>query len=191
MVVENFLINSYLKNNTMKIKALFMAIFFVAAIFGGCEKSNNIVQEDDYSTIKKKPVDRPFKMTGHTIPGGGEGGEECGPGNEGETVEYIGVGKATHMGNITYSGTNCILDLCLDSDIIVVAANGDELYMVNTNYSICQTFFEYPTLVYEGPGIIDGGTGRFENASGDVYWIVTLNLEEGNATIKTVGTITY
>ena len=63
--------------------------------------------------------------------------------------------------------------------------------MINTDYSICQTFFEYPILIYEGPGIIEGGTGRFENATGDVYWEIILDLAEGGATIETVGTIAY
>lgn len=184
----------------MKTKLLFSAIFLIAFIFSGCQKSDNVIQDDSYSTLKKKPIERPerpFKMTGHTIPGGGEGGEECGPdivdppGPDGLTAEYIGVGNATHMGRITYSGTNCMLYPCLDSEVIVVAANGDELYMVNTDYSICVTDFEFPYATYEGTGIIDGGTGRFENATGDVYWIIIVNVVEMSATIETVGTIAY
>jgi hypothetical protein len=196
MVGDNFFINSYLKNNIMKIKALFMAIFFVAAIFGGCEKSNDVFQEDDYSTLKKKPVERPFKIHGTSV--STTWGDPCGPNGEYKDRKYEGKGNASHMGRVTYTGVNCNKKPCLEGRVTVTAANGDILILVGgPDYTICPVEPPRPkTMAYAGAGYIDGGTGRFEHATGTIEWYLVLDLDRNSPGFGTVdmnaeGTIVY
>lgn len=192
----------------MKIKALFMAIFFVAAILGGCEKSNDVLQEDDYSTLKKKPVERPFKIHGTSV--ATSGGDKCGPDLDGDgildgrTLEYEGKGNASHMGRVTYTGLNCSVKLCEECDcclvghLTVTAANGDIVYLVGgPDYTICPVDPPRPlTIAWAGPGYIDGGTGRFEGATGTLEWYLVLDLDPespgfGTVDMNAEGTIVY
>lgn len=73
-------------------------------------------------------------------------------------------GKATHMGNVMLSSSHCPGEPGNTEDGFgtIVAANGDELYMV----------YDYDPLD-EGNEIevtFEGGTGRFASATGDALW---------------------
>jgi hypothetical protein len=176
----------------MKFKALFMTIFFVAAILGGCEKSNQEFQEDNTIAIQKKnPVTRPFKLSGvnvGTFVPPGQGGA-C---EVGGTLYMEGEGNATHMGHISMSGYHCFQAGCLWGPLDMTAANGDMLFTRcgededGNMFLICKNP-DGEGLV--GPGVIDGGTGRFEGATGIIYWKVVV--ESGVATCEAEGTITY
>ena len=161
----------------MKIRVLFLIALFTLAL--GCNKENDFTtaEKDQVVTTTEKasnPVTKPFKVNKSygpyaLIPGGGECGDFP------LTLVYItGEGNATHLGKFT-----CTLTYCIDlyTEIVtsphygvIIATNGDELYI----------FIETPwdgESVYVEDGItyyvytFEGGTGRFENATGTLtYW---------------------
>jgi hypothetical protein len=56
----------------------------------------------------------------------------------------------------------------------------------------CMTDTEPPILEAEGPGLIIGGTGRFEGATGVLTWKVIINLDPDIPTkVIGEGTIIY
>jgi hypothetical protein len=178
----------------MKIRIILSVIFLIAVVFTGCEKSNDEINNEDVTTtLKKKPKAKPFKIIGLSTRTGGE------PGCDGEgsfSVEYEGIGNASHMGRVTYTGKNCQVGECMEGRIGVRAANGDSLYLVGgEGYTMCGEFVP-PNIIITGPGYIDGGTGRFEGAGGELEWYLVLVLEEGNPDFGKVrmnakGTIIY
>lgn len=110
----------------------------------------------------------------------------CNP-NEVEVV-LNGEGHATHLGLFTFFASYCSLDgINPVSPILGVqtAANGDELYSVLVGAG------EDPELGYYQDWVFYGGSGRFEDATGEIrlYAIVDfINLTWSN---HGVGTITY
>lgn len=176
----------------MKTKLFFSAIFLFAIILGGCENTSNNLQDDANSTQKKKPVERPIELNGRTfskfIPPGPESlcGEEKG------TMIVEGVGDATHMGRIEITGHHCFQGSCIWGPLDFKAANGDILYTrcgedeEGNTYMFCQ---EGDAITSVGPGLIVGGTGRFEGATGSLNWTVTV-LNDG-AEIEAKGIIVY
>ena len=136
---------------------------------------------------KGKPVAKTIKIRG-------EGttallfppNNNCG---EGETeVVLEGEGHATHLGLFTFNSAYCSLDGINPVNMILgtqIAANGDELY------SILVGAGEDPELGTFQDWVFNGGTGRFEDASGSVrlYSMVDfVNLTWSN---HGVGTLTY
>ncbi len=127
----------------------------------------------------KNPVQRPLKM-------------------QAEMVGYVDLtdgsfvspnwGEATHVGEFTNIGVGWMNPLTLETisaEGTAVAANGDKLFWTA-----------------DGPSGIDfnGGTGRFEHATGEMTWVITVedietDLEAMTMTIYCTytaeGTITY
>lgn len=80
------------------------------------------------------------------------------------TTVTVSPGWATHMGKATIASSHCPAEPGhLDDGVgAITAANGDQLFMV----------YDYDPLD-EGNTIsvrFDGGTGRFEGASGEALW---------------------
>jgi hypothetical protein len=69
------------------------------------------------------------------------------------------VGTATHMGAVESHWTHCPAseDYLNDGRMVLIAANGDELYGI----------YDYPGIEGGSPIVFTGGTGRFEGASGE------------------------
>lgn len=79
------------------------------------------------------------------------------------TTKTHALGNATHMGRVEAWWSHCPaeVDYVGDGRLILIAANGDELY----------GFYDY--FEVEGAPVVtaislDGGTGRFENATGEL-----------------------
>jgi hypothetical protein len=72
------------------------------------------------------------------------------------------VGTGTHLGRFDLSETLCVVPPFFDVVGTLVAANGDELYFTAEGEFDLDTF----ELVWSTGWVFDGGTGRFENATG-------------------------
>jgi len=81
-------------------------------------------------------------------------------------------GNATHMGQVTASFNFCCkvpTGFYGPAEVIVQAANGDELYLSCQGQVIkgrAEDHPEYVTSYWRDPFVILGGTGRFKGASG-------------------------
>ena len=160
-----------------------------------------LLQEYDNSSLKCWNGKRPFLILGRSAATGGGG--VCGPVDEngnptGWTLEYAGKGFAFYVGRFTYTGLNCNVGECIEGDITLTARNGDKLFMVGgPDYTMCPADPPGPEyLAWAGPGYIDGGTGKFENATGNIEWYLVLNLVPDSPNFGTVtmtgrGTITF
>ena len=76
-------------------------------------------------------------------------------------------GKMAHLGNSTLSTTHCATPdggAALNGYAIFKAANGDEVWASYFAITVQQP----PIIEQEITLVIDGGTGRFENASGSL-----------------------
>jgi hypothetical protein len=107
--------------------------------------------------------------------------------------EIVGIGQATHLGQSTFSVVSTV-DMTTPPPFsqggtgAFVAANGDELYVSFTG-----------TATPDGQGnnaliilfTVTGGSGRFENASGNLtcYTVVQPGVPGGEITVE--GTISY
>jgi hypothetical protein len=84
-----------------------------------------------------------------------------------------GSGEITHLGRITTEMTFCCNVLSgryWDTDVVFVAANGDELYGEIPEGWIVPNPGEdsdYYQTMFDDPGVFTGGTGRFQGASGE------------------------
>lgn len=74
------------------------------------------------------------------------------------------------------------------ANVTLTAANGDQMNIV-VNYTLVVTGF--PLFYCEGTGTIDGGTGRFENASGELSFSADFNVAELKGTHYYSGEIQY
>jgi hypothetical protein len=96
-------------------------------------------------------------------------------------VEY--TGKATHLGRFTRSETATLnSDGSVSGSIDYVAANGDELYT-----TFIGTFVSENTAT--GTYSINGGTGRFEGATGTATFKAVTDFQHVDVTFD--GTISY
>ncbi len=146
-------------------KFLFL-VLLIFAILPACEQDNVLDEPTDFISenfddVERNQNPRPFHATfisGFTQPPA-PNASVCGTGSPApiwHLVQSIFEGNATHMGNISGSISSC-LDLntftFISSLTTIVAANGDTLLITGTI----------------DPFPIDGGSGRFEDASG---WVI-------------------
>ena len=109
--------------------------------------------------------------------------------NGGEYSEHVGT--ATHLGRFDLFETLCINTLTLPPFPFVVngklvAANGDELYFD------AEGAFDPVTNTIESTGwLFDGGTGRFESATGQADETLIRNSDNLIIGLTVKGTITY
>jgi len=79
------------------------------------------------------------------------------------TTNTEATGSATHMGRVEASWSHCPaeVDYVGDGRLVLIAANGDELYGL-------YDYYEVEGAPFLSPIALDGGTGRFAAASGEV-----------------------
>jgi hypothetical protein len=181
----------------MKNLSFLMPFLVVAFLLTACTGENPIAPNPDQPTVhykKKHPV--PFTANISTL-SGPVLVDRCGAENPDlYTLYHEGSGNAKHMGKIFASTTFCQsysnIAVTLDAQWEFVAANGDLLFL-HVPLTVMD-FTNWPTEV-EGNGefVITGGTGRFEDATGEgtVHW-TRLLVPSGEPVIATFdGEIMY
>ena len=158
-------------------------IFFmmaVAGLFFACEKPNDFFEEEAFGLKMGNPgpvtVTVPFKSDFTVWNHSDYTYNPCAV--EGEPwivfLTMIGEGVATHLGKLTVTMTFCcngITGEYWNTDVIFVAANGDELYGSIPIGYIVENDEENSNRYgakFNDPMYFTGGTGRFEGASGMV-----------------------
>ena len=162
------------------IKRLFF-LFAATSLLISCSKSDEALYMDDpqdgnLKSAKVEPhtVSVPLKAhfsvwnhSDYTDP-------SCG-GYPVFTITMEGNGQISHLGNMTTRMTFCndvSNGLYWDTDIIFVAANGDELYASIPNGQVVpndEDNSDYYQAKFNDPMYFTGGTGRFEGATGTAY----------------------
>ena len=173
------------------IKFFFIAILSIAFI-SACEKSaeqlsnEDLLQvQDDNENFNKNSKDQrliPFKADFYTI----RNYDSTGICSEPPFISFnyqLGEGNATHLGKIIASMTFCVDPpnfAYKNGQGVFVAANGDELYYWIPSPGEVGYIIPYDHPVYDyqfqDPFTFNGGTGRFEGASGEGYTNSFVNL---------------
>ncbi len=158
----------------MKTFKLLFLIGFLVAFVAGCTTVNDPISEDELTLKSAQPVmvEVPIKVDLTVWDHSDYTDERCG-GFPNFFLTMIGDGNISHLGKI-----NTVMTFCCDvttgvyqnTEVVFVAANGDELYAEipigyilpneGDNSDFYQSFFNDPMY-------FTGGTGRFENASGE------------------------
>jgi hypothetical protein len=89
------------------------------------------------------------------------------------------TGEVSHFGWAEYSSSHCTTPDAQHSllgEASLVAANGDEISLLYTT-DLISPFMIPGTLVYRAEYVVVGGTGRFENASGEIVGLVFVTIE--------------
>lgn len=135
-------------------------------------------------TIPAAAVERPFALKGSGVATLiiDESGNLVG-------ATPTGSGTATHLGqwtvsgNVKYTPDNGVLRSSGESTII--ASNGDKLYVQ------IEGILDPVAAVDQGVFRFLGGTGRFEGATGNAQFVVTINPITGGFDLTVVGKIDY
>jgi len=179
----------------MKNQAIILSIFLSGLFLAGCSYDEGPLPGDaeplhvqDEAVLKgTKKHEVPFKSTF-------EMWSVDFYQNEGETFmhqELEGIGNATHMGKtkvwipdeLLYPDDTW-LNWTATADVILTAANGDELW-----FSYASSFIYVLPVDVVGVGPVTGGTGRFEGATGTMTYTGHWPDETGKVTFT--GTIQY
>lgn len=121
------------------------------------------------------------------------------PATPGPTIDLtvFGSGNATHLGNsevvVTETITTVTIPWTATASVVITAANGDELHF---DYSSVIDPSALPPagngdLVIVGECVVNGGTGRFENATGTFIYNGIFNVISSTGTAHFSGTIKY
>ena len=135
-------------------------------------------------TMPVSAVERPFALSGTGV-------ATLITDGSGNLVGAIptGSGTATHLGqwtvtgNVKYTPDNGVLRS--SGDALLTASNGDKLQLQ------IDGILDPVAAVDQGLFHIVGGTGRFEGASGDANFVVSINPLTGGFDLTVVGKINY
>ena len=163
----------------MKTLTRLLFLFAGISLLISCSKSDDMLLNDDPlgSTLKSArngsvAVSVPFKADYSVWDHSDYSDPSCG----GSPVYFLtmeGDGHITHLGKTTTTMTFCCdvsTGQYYDTDIIFIAANGDELYAAVPEGQIVpndEDNSSYYQTKFNDPMIFTGGTGRFEGASGE------------------------
>lgn len=98
-----------------------------------------------------------------------------------------GTGTISHLGRVSWTTEHCFqlfAGTFSDADLVITAANGDELYGTYAGVMTGET-------TYVETMVITGGTGRFAGASGTVEESGWFDPDTGYMEVTGRGTITY
>ena len=129
------------------------------------------------SSLPMKAVDVPFfgAITGEAVFDFATNPKACA---SGFTTITTGTGTASHMGRTIWESQHCLGpdDTLLDSELVLTAANGDEVHVTYTG--ACPALADVgDPFTCSGSSVISGGTGRFVNATGTLEWSATIIFE--------------
>ncbi len=147
----------------MKIFKFLFLVLLIFAILPACEQDNVLDEpidfiSENFDDVERNQNPRPFhaEYTSEFAQPPGPNAAICGTGTPlpiWHLQRTIFEGNATHMGNIIGSISSCF-DIntftLFNGEVVLVAANGDTLLIFGSI----------------NPLTIDGGSGRFEDASG-------------------------
>jgi hypothetical protein len=150
-----------MKCKTVQFLLALLLVFFTASAVGG--KNNH---------AKYYPKQFMGSMTGEAV--GDFVSGACLPvtGAPWQTISSVS-GWLTHMGHSEYFSTHCsTLDgsALVNGEATLVAEDGDEVWL--TYSAELLSTFPAPQVVYLVRNRVEGGTGRFEHAHGDILMIV-------------------
>jgi hypothetical protein len=136
-------------------------------------------------TIPVSAVERPFAMKGTGVATLiiDDAGHLIG-------ATPTGSGTATHLGQWTVSGgvrytPDAEGVLHSSGEATLTAANGDKVYFV------IDGILNPVTAIDQGVFRFAGGTGQFENATGEINFVVAINPLTGGFELTAVGKINY
>ena len=136
-------------------------------------------------TIPASAVERPFALNGAgvaTLLTDGSGNPTGAIATGSGTATHLG--RWTVLGNVTYTpDSNGVLHS--GGEATITAADGDKLRIT------IDGVLDPAAGIDQGIFHISGGTGRFENATGDANFVVTLNPLTGGFELTVVGKINY
>jgi hypothetical protein len=97
-----------------------------------------------------------------------------------------GHGTITHLGRVTWTTSHCFYEdfTFSDANLVITAANGDELRATYAGYMTGETTWAETLTVL-------GGTGRFEGASGSSSNTGWIDMASGHMETNGTGWITY
>lgn len=180
----------------MKKLALFLlAPIFVIALMGFSGNTN-----PDDGNLNTNNTNVEYKS--HLVPFHTEidyWGPPPGVGEDGMVyIDAYGTGNATHMGltdmvihEIVDTKGLCSCEWNAEADVILTAANGDELNFSYTSSIDASDFLVSGELIIVGSCNITGGTGRFVSATGTLTYNGTHNVFSSTGTVIFDGTIMY
>lgn len=179
-------------------KLLFIPL--AVLLFAGCQKENisdNKSQLDALSLDQKAPVKKARPLSGslNNAPVPGFEPASCSGIFTVSGQNFI-YGNVSHLGRLksgslgTVKACNFFVDGQITYDEVWVAANGDELYM--DSYIVIAPDPVIPGVgTWTGEGIIRGGTGRFDGASGKWRFVDSKYFADGTSTWGITGEINY
>ena len=162
----------------MKTVKQFLFLLACIIMLSTCTNSDVVLDDDSLTTTLKKgqdktvlvtvPLKAHFSVWNHTDYSDRSCGEK-----PIFKLTMIGEGNMTHLGKISTTMTFCNnrpTGAYWDTDIVFIAANGDELYASvpegqiypNDEYDV-----NYYAARFNDKMYFTGGTGRFEDASGE------------------------
>ncbi len=173
---------------------LFLIIVF-PLLFVSCVKDEEamVKPENQVEKLKKPGKFRPFKGKLVSLPAGGADLDcDC----NGVPPMYLsGTGNVTHMGKVNTEGVSCSVQqpygFSVDGCVSLIAANGDEVFSDIDPYDLFINTDCFCEANGQTQGQIVGGTGRFEDATGQVDITVHLDMETFEFTVTLDGQISY
>lgn len=110
--------------------------------------------------------------------------------------QYLGYGRATHLGRFSIHGSECLNPETLqtaEAEFTLTASNGDEIELrYDSGFAVPQPPFPPTVFHWTALGLrCDGGTGRFASATCEGSWGGGFNMATGETWSEIDGTITY
>jgi len=187
------------------IQLLSVAIFFVTA----CSKENADLApassgQAQNGIAAKVSQQRPFSITLSSAPDAASALTPCSGDLQPFAIGDLFLsGTATHMGplqgtsklhhdNCDLSFTTALLTAGVSGQL--VADNGDKIfYSGNDVINVYNLLTQHPELpgIFDGDWVINGGTGRFANATGSFTLTGAVDFATSTFTATGTGTITY
>ena len=170
-----------------------LILFVLVATLCACS-SDSLINDDvnltEANLKSNKAVERPFKIstqgTWSVFPGDGVSCSAL-------VLNALGEGTASHLGSSTLLEEWCWNGAPNElgtRSITITADNGDELWGTHN-------FIQYTSqTTFEEVLVFNGGTGRFENATGEFNESVAITFGDetmtfGTFTMSGVGTLSY
>lgn len=158
----------------MKTLTLFLTFFVTAFLYTGCNDATITTEESIVSGDNFVPFKGNWEGMTKTL-GYTERRIDCGG-----TCTHLGQFNATVLYNVAYNDPNFPPNPALGGTIanggaVMTAANGDKLFLENLTGEWNVISNVNPMIEFTGSLTVNGGTGRFLNATGSISGSGTQN----------------